>query len=475
MKRRNFLVGAGGVSLGGSLLLGSGAFSRVESDRAVSIAVAEDPDAYLGLDKCPDSPNGSYAHLDDKGHLKIYMDEDNPTRDDTPLGAGVNSNSRTWFHNVFQICNQGKEQACVWIDDDEYWPTVPEGYPGAGERRVEFYLGDNDGTTIIGEENAIPLDVGSCVCIGIKTRTHGLSDGDELLGAMDNQITINADVGLECEVVEPDELKYDIHLAYQDQDASEGGDYDYNDWLVDINATFTQAEAGDFGIRSTRSTQSTGVKYLDKIDMEFVPLAKSAGLEHKFHLIDDNGIINGSCPGNYTLEVIDENGVVVRDDAGSFNGGDETITIFESTEEVFDPEDSFKDGMWNAGPDQEECAEPILTAELELDFDHPCAFDFDAFDPVGDPSEPHGQDLFFNPELSWDGGGPVERGDLELLTVPDGWAWPIEEASIWDVYEDVDEDDGEPVFPEDEWRPPLEFFDGDEDLVFDVCNPLPVP
>lgn len=201
MDRRKFLVGLGSASVGGSALLGSGAFSRVESHRAVTIAVAEDPDAYLGLDKCPGSANGSYAWLDDDGHLAIEMNEENPTHNgevDDYLGAGINSNSTSWFDRVFQVCNQGKEPACVWISDDDQWPHVPAGEPHEGDRRVEFYLEDDDESSIIGRENSFVLDVGECVCVGIRTRSYGLSDGDELLGDLDNTIEINADVDGEC-------------------------------------------------------------------------------------------------------------------------------------------------------------------------------------------------------------------------------------------------------------------------------------
>ncbi len=191
MKRRTFIAGVGASSIGTSALVGTGAFSRVESDRAVTVQVAEDPDAYLGLDKC-DAPNGSYAHLDENGHLAIYMDPENPTRDDTPLGAGVNSNSTTWFHNVFRICNQGKEEACVWIEDDADWPYYDD------ERRIDFYLGADDEASIIGQENARSLEVGDCVCIGIKTRTYELADGDRLLESLDDRITLVADVDGTC-------------------------------------------------------------------------------------------------------------------------------------------------------------------------------------------------------------------------------------------------------------------------------------
>lgn len=193
MDRRKFLVGLGSASVGGSALIGSGAFSQVESHRAVTIAVAQDPDAYLGLDKCPGSANGSYAWLDENGHLAIRMDEENPTHNgdvDDYLGAGVNSNSTSWFDRVFQVCNQGKQAICLWIEDDDAWPMYD------GERRVEFYYEGNDDNSIVGEDNRLTLNVGDCACIGIKTRTYGLSDGDELLGELDNQIQINATV--EC-------------------------------------------------------------------------------------------------------------------------------------------------------------------------------------------------------------------------------------------------------------------------------------
>ena len=202
MDRRKFLVGLGSASVGGSALIGSGAFSRVEAQRSVTIEVAEDPDAYLGLDKCryPDYegehvPNGSYAHLDDHGHLEILMNEDNPHHPDDDLGAGVNSESQTWFHNVFQICNQGKDTVCVHIEEFETLENDPDYGP-----TVDFYLGDDDERSIVGEENHFELEVGDCRCVGIKTVTKGLSDGDELI--VDDDITIVADV--DCPNDEPE-------------------------------------------------------------------------------------------------------------------------------------------------------------------------------------------------------------------------------------------------------------------------------
>ena len=190
MKRRTFLIGSGGTALGGSALLGSGAFSQIESQRRVKIEVSKDPDAYLGLDGCPDSPNSSYTEIDKSGHLAIEMSPDNPTEGG---GEGVNSDSQTRFHNVFEICNNGKQEVCVWIHDKDDWPVVPDEYKAAGDRRVDFYLENDPGQSIIGEDNSLILDVGDCLCIGIEVNTKGLKEGDQLLDEFDNIIKIIAD------------------------------------------------------------------------------------------------------------------------------------------------------------------------------------------------------------------------------------------------------------------------------------------
>ena len=209
MDRRRFLIGAGSAAIGGSALLGSGAFSRVESQRGVAINVAEDPDAYVGLDRCPDSPNQSYIDFD-KGHLQIDMSKSNPTDDG---GEGVNSDSRTWFDRVFQICNQGKEKACVWIEDDDDWPMYDD-----EERRVEFYREQQPMVSLIGQENAIGLATGDCVCVGIRTTTKSLSEGDELLEDLGNEITIIADVDEDCPQPTPVEEyeAFQVDLAWGD-------------------------------------------------------------------------------------------------------------------------------------------------------------------------------------------------------------------------------------------------------------------
>jgi len=204
MKRRKFIVGIGSASIGGSALLGSGAFTKVRSQRRAKIEVAEDPDAYLGLDGCPGSPNASYTDLDEDGHLEVEMSplneqsfEQNPESD---LGLGVNSDSFSWFDDVFEICNQGKQPVCVWVDAEPN-PELPEP-PGeySDEPRIRFYRLDEETgerVGILGEDNSIILGVGQCICVGIRTMTKGISAGDQLIE--NDEIIINADANADCD------------------------------------------------------------------------------------------------------------------------------------------------------------------------------------------------------------------------------------------------------------------------------------
>ena len=173
----------GSTAAGASALIGSGAFSRVESQRHVTVEVAEDPDAYVGLEPS-DSPNGeNYAEIDD-GHLEIDIA-------DQPEGDGVNSNSVTWFDCVFTVTNQGKEAATFYVEDKD----------GLGEDpgEISFYTGEASGSdgdegidSIVADDSENPevhLDTGHSECIGI--RVNSAEDQEDPL--FDEHVTLIAD------------------------------------------------------------------------------------------------------------------------------------------------------------------------------------------------------------------------------------------------------------------------------------------
>ena len=216
MDRRNFLIGAGGIAIGGSALLGSGAFSRVESHRQVSVQVANDADAYLGLAPGSSESGQNYVAEDEHGHVEIVV------ADSGNDGFGVNSNSITFFDNLLEICNQGKEDASVWFEPT---PLVGGEDDGTLLGAAAFYTGEAQGssgttelTAVHTTDGALLVPVGECVEVGLAVDTGkgaldditgvpdldiGKVDASEAEGGevlIDEEVTLTADVGVEPEV-----------------------------------------------------------------------------------------------------------------------------------------------------------------------------------------------------------------------------------------------------------------------------------
>ena len=191
MQRRNFLVGVGGAAIGGSALLGSGAFTRVESHRSVTVAVANDAEAYLGMSPLDSLNSQNYVTLDENGHIYIQIDGEGNQQgidgNDGPIGQGVNSDSFTYFDGMFELCNNGKDDAfisyalpedVVMNEDDE--PAV-----------AFYYVTDDGDRRVIEAGEELLLEVGECDVIGVVTRTKGV---DASVGELiDGDVVITAD------------------------------------------------------------------------------------------------------------------------------------------------------------------------------------------------------------------------------------------------------------------------------------------
>ena len=213
MKRRNFIIGAGAASIGGSALIGTQAFSTIESHRSITVEIAEDPNAYLGM-KPLDTPNGrNYVGLDDQGHLEIDIGEHDDFEGDpdgASPGEGVNSESFTWLDGLFELCNQGKEGACISY-------ALPEGVVenDVEEQTVTFYYVERDderavtNRRMVGEGEEILLELGECAEIGVRTVTKGVDAADTPL--VDGEVALTADVDGDCfeDVVAPECVECD--------------------------------------------------------------------------------------------------------------------------------------------------------------------------------------------------------------------------------------------------------------------------
>jgi hypothetical protein len=109
MERRTFVLSAGALAASGGIALGTGAFSNVEAERDVGVAVADDASAYLGL-KPGDGPNGNYVDTTDSDALAINLTGDNDNIGSGLAGGeGLNANAVTGIADLFKIQNQGTQ------------------------------------------------------------------------------------------------------------------------------------------------------------------------------------------------------------------------------------------------------------------------------------------------------------------------------------------------------------------------------
>jgi hypothetical protein len=185
MNRRTFLLGTTSVAASGSALLGTGAFSRVESQRQVTVKVAEDTEAYLGLKPIGTPNSENFVELDENGHLRIDIGDYDDGSYSRPTGVGINSDSNTLFEGMFDICNQGKASAevCITFDGSDF---IDHGDPNLN------FLDQNDKTLLC--PNKKTIDVGECVRVAIDLASYDVdATSDEPLFDGDVVITADAD------------------------------------------------------------------------------------------------------------------------------------------------------------------------------------------------------------------------------------------------------------------------------------------
>lgn len=165
--------------MGATAVIGSGSFAQMETQRRIKVDIAADSEAYLRMEQHPESdwseddPNATTEFTveeDDRGHLGIGVD-------------AVKNGTVSRFDNVFRVCNAGKQCVCVWID----------GKTGEYPERVTFYDSET-GESIDGSENAVQLEVGGCVDLGIEVDAVGLEGRNRLLDG----VTVNAEDECPC-------------------------------------------------------------------------------------------------------------------------------------------------------------------------------------------------------------------------------------------------------------------------------------
>lgn len=103
MKRRKFIAGLGAAAVGGATALGTGAFDSVEAERDVSVELADDASAYLGIASESEYAITSGGSADT---LELDFTGDNPTSEG---GEHFNLQGVTTIEEVFSVQNLGAQ------------------------------------------------------------------------------------------------------------------------------------------------------------------------------------------------------------------------------------------------------------------------------------------------------------------------------------------------------------------------------
>lgn len=134
MQRRKFIAGVGSLAAGAAAVTGTGAVSSVTADRSISISVAADDSAYLGLDA---GSNDYVTNSGGNGNL-LKFNFDGSSTD----ANGLNNQADTIIESAFDIENNSDRDLFVWA------PSVGDDtYDSGGARSLELLVPDNnDGT-----------------------------------------------------------------------------------------------------------------------------------------------------------------------------------------------------------------------------------------------------------------------------------------------------------------------------------------
>jgi len=182
MERRKFILGTGALAAGGAAAIGSGAFTKVEADRDIEVAVEDDADAFLRL-ASHSGPNGAYAEeTGDPGTIEFNFDDDATG----VAGSGLSDEAFYNFEDVFVIGNQGTQAVGVQLEFlDEDGNQFEPGNPA-----LASVSGPVERTT---EGGWYTLDKGDEVDVGFFFNLFGDELGDQLEGLDTIRVIADAD------------------------------------------------------------------------------------------------------------------------------------------------------------------------------------------------------------------------------------------------------------------------------------------
>jgi len=108
--RRKFITGLSALAAGSAAAVGTGAFTSTQADRDLTVAVADDASAYLGLEPAGSANSNAYASVGSNGQVSLDLSSTGNG------GTGLNKNAETRIDELLIVSNQGTQTVNVWVD-----------------------------------------------------------------------------------------------------------------------------------------------------------------------------------------------------------------------------------------------------------------------------------------------------------------------------------------------------------------------
>ena len=220
-------------------------------------------------------------------------------------------------------------------------------------------------------------------------------------------------------------------VAFEDLPAQGGNDWDYNDWIMEVEVEYIFNCNGATEMRM----------YTD-------PWARGAAYHHSTGMAIGMGTYTST--GHYTVLHYDTQWVLESvEPPVEFNPNvDLAITMFSDTWVTLPPNQVNGDfGQYKFDANTEPEYGIVLGPKVGIEFTFDIPLDITPEALLNVEPGTHGENMPFDMYLMVNNTGEyIANGDVRMLSVPDYWDWPAEKYPIWTVYPGVAPGPVGPVF-----------------------------
>ncbi|WP_127117299.1 hypothetical protein [Halorubrum sp. PV6] len=160
MRRRKLLIGIGAAAAGGGAAFGTEAFTSVQAERNVDVAVAGDRSSFIAIQPLSSNNAGKYVNTESDDTVEIELDGGN-----SGSGEGVAQDAITQLEDLFRVVNQGSQPVSVYFEDDSEAVTFRV------TRSTGTSTNGSNGESLEGADNSVELAVGEQVVVGMTVDT----------------------------------------------------------------------------------------------------------------------------------------------------------------------------------------------------------------------------------------------------------------------------------------------------------------